>query len=279
MTRDSSDNQFRQPSSLRSEDASSLDEFRIGGSQFERLASLPLAGNASNDFTISGGTLYVRPLVQLQGGQQLQSIHPGERQSGYQTHARPNNQPQWFGKDGQIMRAPIDSDRSERQTEFKPNFPRNNQALSDGSAAGNERRVMNFFIERGLSREQAAGIAGNIAHESPGSRPDQRQFGGGPGYGIAQWEGSRLRALKSFAAEQSSPVSDLETQLKFMWKELNTTEKNSLAAIKRAQTASSAAQIFERNYERAGRPNVQARQGHAGRILAQFTATDGRSNV
>ena len=47
------------------------------------------------------------------------------------------------------------------------------------------RRLTQFFPGK---RYLVAGILGNLEHESPGLRPDVRQYGGGPGRGIAQWE-------------------------------------------------------------------------------------------
>ena len=47
------------------------------------------------------------------------------------------------------------------------------------------RRLTQFFPGK---RYLVAGILGNLEHESPGLKPDVRQYGGGPGRGIAQWE-------------------------------------------------------------------------------------------
>jgi len=42
--------------------------------------------------------------------------------------------------------------------------------------------------ELNLTDEEASGIAGSIAVESPKVSPTQRQWGGGPGRGLLQWE-------------------------------------------------------------------------------------------
>ena len=47
------------------------------------------------------------------------------------------------------------------------------------------RRLTQFFPGK---RYLVAGILGNLEHESPGLKPDVKQYGGGPGRGIAQWE-------------------------------------------------------------------------------------------
>jgi hypothetical protein len=136
----------------------------------------------------------------------------------------------------------------------------------------NEQRIVNFFVGKGLSPEQAAGIAGNLAHES-GSNPGQHEIGG-HGYGIAQWGGPRLRNLHHFAAESGTSVSDLGTQLNFMWKEMNSSESRSLAAIQRTASANDASSAFEQTYERAGIKAYRSRNTHAQRILAQYEGGD-----
>ena len=47
------------------------------------------------------------------------------------------------------------------------------------------RRLTQFFPGKSYL---VAGILGNLEHESPGLKPDVKQYGGGPGRGIAQWE-------------------------------------------------------------------------------------------
>ena len=47
------------------------------------------------------------------------------------------------------------------------------------------RRLTQFFPGK---RYLVAGILGNLEHESPGLKPDVKQYFGGPGRGIAQWE-------------------------------------------------------------------------------------------
>lgn len=57
----------------------------------------------------------------------------------------------------------------------------------------NVAKMWNYFIDKGLSNEQAAGILGNIQQESgfsPFRQEDSQGWPGG-GYGIVQWTGSR----------------------------------------------------------------------------------------
>lgn len=142
--------------------------------------------------------------------------------------------------------------------------------VDTGNMDGNNQAIMNYFVGKGLTPEQAAGIAGNFAHESY-SNPDQHQLGGGPGYGLAQWEdGGRLQELQNFAAQNGKPISDLGLQLDFVWHELNTTESASLASLRSAGSAADAAYVFERDYERAGVPAIAERQNYAQQALNQY---------
>lgn len=111
--------------------------------------------------------------------------------------------------------------------------------------------IMNFFQNKGLSKEQSAGIAGNLFEESgfnPTAVGDKHLAT--PSEGIAQWREKRLDNLKNFAKSKNSNYKDLNIQLEFLWNELNTTEKNSLNYLKKANNPIQAAQLFANNFER-----------------------------
>src|SRR5262252_6610116 len=65
-----------------------------------------------------------------------------------------------------------------------PEEGENVEALT--TAFANDRPAYDFFVSKGLTNFQAAGIVGNLDQES-GVNPASVQFGGGPGRGIAQW--------------------------------------------------------------------------------------------
>src|SRR5438105_13835498 len=50
----------------------------------------------------------------------------------------------------------------------------------------NDKIAFDYFLGKGLTAVQSAGIIGNLDQES-GMDPTISQFGGGPGRGIAQW--------------------------------------------------------------------------------------------
>lgn len=114
-----------------------------------------------------------------------------------------------------------------------------------GVGENNTHTAMDFFRKKGMSSEQAAGLVGNLLHES-GLMPNRKQSLSGEagvltissiapveadiantdssrGYGIAQWttEG-RQQAWLDFAATENQDPLSLDLQLKFVWHELET---------------------------------------------------------
>jgi hypothetical protein len=142
----------------------------------------------------------------------------------------------------------------------------------------NAEKVFNYFVDKGLSPEQAAGIVGNLMHESGGIEPGQQQHGG-PAFGIAQWEGGRQDNLRGFAAAQGKPVDDLGVQLDFLWNEMTGefsndfgggTESAALDALRGAGSAEEAAVIFRERFERPSVHADGARIDYANAALAEF---------
>ena len=87
--------------------------------------------------------------------------------------------------------------------------------------------------------------------------PHIQQIGGGPGYGLAQWGGSRQLDFQQFA-HRPLKGSSFEQQLGFVHHELTHTEKDAGDALKRARTVEEAAAIVTRLYERPADPNGEA---------------------
>jgi hypothetical protein len=95
------------------------------------------------------------------------------------------------------------------------------------SLIGNDNieKIYNYFISKGLSLEQAAGIAGNAMQESGGDPTLVSRSGNYEG--IFQWgkviEGSpgRWVSLVEWAEQQNRDPYDLGTQLDFSWYEAN----------------------------------------------------------
>jgi hypothetical protein len=185
----------------------------------------------------------------------------------------PDKEPKNSGKPGDADANAIPGDQKVPADKDAPGNPKDPAKNLDGAATApgadglrgrdNAEKAMNYFQDKGLTKAQAAGIVGNLDHEAPGVNPNQHQYGGGPGFGIAQWEGSRKREERQFAKEQGKPANDLKTQLDFAWKELNTTHSRALAGVERSHTPSQAARAFERGFEAAGKPHMAAREQNA----------------
>jgi len=126
-----------------------------------------------------------------------------------------------------------------------------------GSQQDRINQAMGYFESQGWSHAQAAGIVGNLQAES-GVDSNRAQDGGGPGYGLAQWEGPRQADFAKWAGHDIHQ-STFKEQLEFIQHELTTTESGAGNALKGATTASQAAQIFCNRYERPGTPHMDSR--------------------
>ena len=114
----------------------------------------------------------------------------------------------------------------------------------------NATEVIDFFVNKGWTPEQAIGIAANISHETGGSFKNTTKEKGGDSYGLAQWRGSRLKDLEKFAGKPYNETS-VKEQLNFIQHELMTSESKSANFLKNAKTPEDAADVFNRYYERS----------------------------
>src|SRR5262249_15600101 len=108
--------------------------------------------------------------------------------------------------------------------------------MSEAAMANNEQTAFNYFVNKGLTKVQAAGIVGNLIQES-GVDPTIAQYGGGPGRGIAQWSvggrwNSGTDSVATYAANNGGNRWALTTQLDFIWWELNHYSSYGLASLK-----------------------------------------------
>ena len=105
--------------------------------------------------------------------------------------------------------------------------------------------IINYFINKGLTLNQAKGIYGNLMQESQGNiRAISKD--GNNSYGLAQWTGPRKEKL--FSMYGSNPTA--KQQLDFLWWELNNTHKDALDALRRTNTVSDATKVFMNQFER-----------------------------
>ena len=117
-----------------------------------------------------------------------------------------------------------------------------------GTHDGRVKAAIDFFQSKGWSKAQAIGIVANLEGES-GMKPLQAQYGGGPGFGLAQWEGPRQADFKKWAGKDIRQSTFAE-QLNFIQHELTTTESGAANRLRGATSAADAAAIVCRYYER-----------------------------
>lgn len=119
-----------------------------------------------------------------------------------------------------------------------------------GSASAREAHAMQRFMSlHGLTRAQAAGVVGNLTHESIGLNTSA-VGDGGLAFGIAQWHPDRQAGLAKFARSRGASSRDFDTQIDYVMEELKNNPKYGLAALKSSTTPSEAAATFGLKFER-----------------------------
>lgn len=109
----------------------------------------------------------------------------------------------------------------------------------------NTEKILNFFMRKGLSLAQSAGIVGNMIQES-GLNPAIIQGGriandsyvleSGVGFGLVQWtSGGRQQKFMTHMKGMGVGVTNLSGQLEFVWKEMNESYGHTLRALKATQ--------------------------------------------
>lgn len=147
--------------------------------------------------------------------------------------------------------------------------------MSEAALSNNARTAFNYFVAKGLSEIQSAGIVGNLMQESS-IRPTAVEYGGGPGRGIAQWsvggrwDRDRAGNVVAFSNARGLSRWALTTQLDFIWHELNTVGGYGLAELRNATTLSSAVIVFQNKYERCGTCAQGKRLQYAQEALASY---------
>ena len=133
------------------------------------------------------------------------------------------------------------------------------------SETGKPEEAQAFFEGKGWTKEQAAGIVGNLVVES---RLKTDAVGdGGKAYGIAQWHADRQDKFRQVYGKDIRQSSFAE-QLEFVNWELNNTEKAAGNSLRGATTADQAAAIVDKQYERSAGLHLSERVSNANAIMA-----------
>jgi hypothetical protein len=127
--------------------------------------------------------------------------------------------------------------------------------------------AFDYFVGKGLTSFQAAGIVGNLDQESQ-MDPNAVQAGG-PGRGIAQWSvGGRWDTdandnVLSYASAHGASATSLSLQLDFIWYELQTFSSYGLGALRATTNVTDATVAFETDFEGCGQCDESNRIAYA----------------
>jgi hypothetical protein len=128
--------------------------------------------------------------------------------------------------------------------------------------SGSSSEAMSFFQSKGWSKEQSAGIVGNLQTESGKNLRTDAVGDSGQAYGIAQWHPDRQR---KFQEVMGIPIrqSNFKQQLEFVQWELTNTEKRAGEMLKAASSAIDAAKAIDYGYERSSHQHLGQRMANA----------------
>ena len=146
---------------------------------------------------------------------------------------------------------------------------------ADAVTSAANKTAFDFFVGKGLSDVQAAGIVGNLDQESS-MNPSVAQYGGGPGRGIAQWSaGGRWDTdpddnVASYASAHGQSRDSLTLQLDFVWYELETFPSYGLSDLRSATTVAAATIAFQDDFEGCGQCDQSTRIAYADEALSAY---------
>jgi hypothetical protein len=144
------------------------------------------------------------------------------------------------------------------------------------AATNNNQTAFTYFVGKGLTQRQAAGIVGNLIQESGNPINPYANQPNGPGMGVAQWsEGGRWDRdtrdnMRWYAGLSGRSVYSLTAQLDFIWYELTTFSGYGLSSLRAATTVDAATTVFMQKFERCGTCATAQRISYAKTVLAQY---------
>lgn len=149
--------------------------------------------------------------------------------------------------------------------------------LLQGSVADRANYITNRLVTKhGLSREGASALVGNFVAESRLEtsaglgKADQKN--GTDSIGIAQWGLDRNAGLRNFARTQGKAWTDLNVQIDWAARELNTTHRSVGDQLKRGGNVAQLADMVMRQYEKPDAPSMKKSIG------ARISAAQGAFN-
>lgn len=131
---------------------------------------------------------------------------------------------------------------------------------------GSAKEAMEFFLAKGWTREQAAGIVGNLQAESGANMKTDAVGDNGRAYGVAQWHPDRQAKFKEVYGKDIRQAGFKE-QLEYVNWELNNSERKAGSMLRQAKSAEEAAAIVDKYYERSSGQHIRNRQANAVALL------------
>lgn len=153
------------------------------------------------------------------------------------------------------------TDEKSNSGKFKPG-KLTAKKISKEESERNIQKVLDFFTSKGLTPEQAAGIAGVFHYESAGMNPEAiNEYEKNKGYegygrGLAQWSNERPFDFakwheKNYGEYLTPEYAGIDKQLEFAWHEMNQ-RPAFMKAIQAAKTVEEATDVTIRGYENGG---------------------------
>lgn len=141
----------------------------------------------------------------------------------------------------------------------------------------NIKKAYTFFVSKGLEPYQASGLIGNFMVESGSDNLKSQAYNpndrGKPSFGIAQWRGDRFEKLKTRPNFES-----LESQLQYVWDELNTTESRALNKLKNSRNVEEATLAVSKYYERPHKDYAHNKK-RVSKATSVFSKYNGRTKA
>ena len=156
---------------------------------------------------------------------------------------------------------------------------------SENTALTAERLMADLQRDLGLTKEQAAGVVGNLAHESAGFSTLQEISpsvrGSRGGYGYAQWTGPRRRSFESWVGANELDPTTYDANYGYLKHDLEGKYSSVFDDLKDDPTVSDAMRTFLHDYENPapenqleGSSSVRQRDRYANQFYDTITPTE-----
>lgn len=117
--------------------------------------------------------------------------------------------------------------------------------------------IRDGLVKRGMSPHLADGFVMNFKDES--NFNTSAVGDNGNAFGLAQWNGPRMRALYAFADEKGVSAADPDLQMDFLMQELGSSQSGAWGTIQGAKTAGEAGALIVKHFERPAKEYLDRR--------------------